>query len=91
MIWHVGAPFSTYDVDNYNGGANCSLPFLGAWWYKDCANITSVSCGSWSFPNCQYANLNGQYGRLYREGVMWNTWSQYALPYAEMKLRPTFG
>ena len=84
----MGAPFSTYDVDNYSGGANCSLPFLGAWWYKDCANISSVSCGGWSFSGCQYANLNGPYGAAYGLGVVWNTFTGRSLVYSQMMLAP---
>ena len=84
----MGAPFSTYDVDNYNGGAGCSISFRGAWWYQDCANISSVSCGVWSFPGCQYANLNGPYGAPYGYGVMWNTFSGYSITYCQMMLAP---
>ena len=86
----VGAPFSTYDVDNYHGGSGCSLPFLGAWWYQDCSTITSGSCSATlTFTGCVYANINGPYNGTYGTGVIWKEWSGYSLVYAQMMLRST--
>lgn len=36
MEYHVGLPFSTFDLNNAGGTRNCAVLYNGAWWFKSC-------------------------------------------------------
>ena len=78
LIGHVGARFTTLDVDqDVADWANCAQMFTGAWWYT----------------NCHSSNLNGRYlngpHESYADGIEWYTWTQHyeSLTKTEMKVR----
>ena len=78
LSYHIGATFSTPDLDNDAAPGHCAVVYRGGWWYK----------------NCHFANLNGYYyggpHASFADGVEWFYWTgfNYSLRFTEMKFRP---
>ncbi|XP_059168780.1 ficolin-2-like [Physella acuta] len=68
--------FTTYDVDNDNGGNNnCAVVYHGAWWYNACHTV----------------HLNGVWrSKVNSKGLMWQsiTGNYDSVSSCEMKIRP---
>ena len=78
MAYHSGMKFSTKDNDNDNGGWNCAVIDIGAWWFNQCFE----------------SHLNGPYytnptGVSTWDGIIWYYWKgdSYSLKFSEMKTR----
>ncbi|KAK0065177.1 BpFREP12.15 [Biomphalaria pfeifferi] len=74
LSYHNNKFFSTFDRDNdVNSDRNYAEISSGAWWYY----------------NCNYSNLNGEWGRTSHKGMNWEqlTGSSYSVSFTEMKIR----
>nr|XP_006817725.1 PREDICTED: angiopoietin-related protein 1-like [Saccoglossus kowalevskii] len=70
MVYHHGAEFSTYDVDNDGSAAeNAAQRWKGGWWYRRGWNAN---------PNGLYYQ-NGVYSSKdeWTDGVVWDKWQSW--------------
>ena len=75
LLYHNGAMWTTFDSDNDLWTGNCSVLYLGPYWFKRCHA---------SNPLGQYNNNN------YAKGISWRTFKGYyiSLDYIEYLVRP---
>ena len=74
-----GMKFSTQDVDNDRGSANCAQRWHGAWWFNNCFN---------AHLNGEY--LRGRHNQRGGKGIHWHHFKggDYSYKVAEMKVAP---
>ncbi|XP_022088665.1 microfibril-associated glycoprotein 4-like [Acanthaster planci] len=74
LSYHNNQVFTTKDRDNDKWSSdNCAVMRKGAWWYD----------------GCNYSNLNGKYGSMSSDGIVWGTWKgySYSMKRTEMKMK----
>ncbi|XP_062566740.1 ficolin-2-like [Saccostrea cucullata] len=76
LIHHSGMRFTTKDQDNGLSSSNCTVHYIGGWWYE----------------SCYRSNLKGLYAQSpmkSNKNNKWYSWFHKALKRSTMMMRPS--